>query len=86
MVRLLSFAMAGLLLSYFAIVQVLGSVESSSIDLGAQASLLAQSSLQWVQRPNLYFGMRARTQGDSPLFGLMWFGTHDYAGYQSELV
>ena len=56
---------------------------NEAVDLNEQYLAVSNSSLRWLQRPNLYCGMRARVQGDSPLFGLMWFGLHDYSGYQS---
>lgn len=59
------------------------STTNEVVDLEEQYGALANSSLRWLQRPNLYFGMRARVEGDSPLFGLAWFGAHDYAGLQS---
>lgn len=59
--------------------------DTEAVELAAQHQDIANSSLRWLQRPNLYFGMRARTQGDSPLFGLMWFGLHEYQGYSSAL-
>lgn len=55
-----------------------------AVDLNEQYLQLSNTSLRWMQRPNLYFGMRARVQGDSPLFGLMWYGMTDYQGYTSE--
>lgn len=62
-----------------------GTTTTEAVDLLSQYEQLSNSSLRWMQRPNLYYGMRARVQGDSPLFGLMWFGIHDYGGFNSEL-
>jgi hypothetical protein len=57
---------------------------TEAVDLIEEYTAISNSSLRWLQRPNLYFGMRARVQGDSPLFGIAWFGTADYNGYQSQ--
>ncbi|KAG0203804.1 Processing alpha glucosidase I [Mortierella sp. GBA30] len=49
------------------------------------ASAAQNRSLLWgIYRPNLYFGTRARLP-DSVLTGLMWYGTQDYSGVDSEL-
>lgn len=58
---------------------------TEAADLIEEYTAISNSSLRWLQRPNLYFGMRARVQGDSPLFGIAWYGTLDYNGYQSQL-
>lgn len=57
---------------------------TEAVDLIEEYTAISNSSLRWLQRPNLYFGMRARVQGDSPLFGIAWYGMQDYNGYQSQ--
>ncbi|GAA94992.1 glycoside hydrolase family 63 protein [Mixia osmundae IAM 14324] len=43
--------------------------------------LAVNQSLFWgTWRPNLYLGMRARVP-DSLMFGLIWYGVHDYASH-----
>lgn len=65
------------------LVQAHPDATTEAADLLEEYTAISNSSLKWVQRPNLYFGMRARVQGDSPLFGIAWYGTADYNGYQS---
>lgn len=69
----------------FVQVQAHPDATTEAADLLQEYTAISNSSLKWVQRPNLYFGMRARVQGDSPLFGIAWYGMQDYNGYQSQL-
>lgn len=66
----------------FASVKAHPDATTEAADLLEEYTRLSNSSLRWVQRPNLYFGMRARVQGDSPMFGIAWYGVQDYNGYQ----
>lgn len=63
-----------------------GSVARAHVDDSEWTSAsraASNASLVWGSwRPNLYIGFRAR-QPDSLLFGLLWFGVHDYASVQS---
>lgn len=82
-------AHSALLLLYLALAHLAASVAAAdptneAVDLDEQYLAISNSSLRWLQRPNLYCGIVARVQGNSPLFGLMWYGLQDYAGYQSE--
>ena len=71
------------LIRRFGVAEASSQITDELVDLEEQYAAVSNGSLLWLQRPNLYFGMKARVQGDSPLFGLAWFGAHDYAGLQS---
>lgn len=82
--KVLSFALALLIvIPELACVKAHADATTEAADLLEEYTAISNSSLRWVQRPNLYFGMRARVQGDSPLFGIAWYGVQDYNGYQS---
>lgn len=83
---LLSFALVLFVgLPELVLVKAHADATTEAADLLEEYTAISNSSLKWVQRPNLYFGMRARVQGDSPLFGIAWYGLQDYNGYQSQL-
>lgn len=84
-----SWLSATVLLALVAVSELVGvsahaDATTEAVDLIEEYTAISNSSLRWLQRPNLYFGMRARVQGDSPLFGIAWYGMQDYNGYQSQ--